>query len=278
MVTRVMTTARRLLLLSLLLTACKEKPQGTGVVVAPDAATTTTAAVEAGAPAQMDITKCPGCQLVPQPAWTFEGVYSDPQCTEPVAQILVPACAAVPALGQTSLTYADEVGLRKAGEQANVTLAAEVAPQSPRFRKAGKTCVKANETATEVAPTGCAGQRVCSDEHGALTCTACRMLANGCADYEETRLYAAITDPGIKGAHAAPGQGGNVARLQQCCAALAAQAKALGPSPEAGLITQAAAQCSAMVAAAGPNGNAPELGVLRSLLAGRNIPAICAGF
>lgn len=70
----------------------------------------------------------------------------------------------------------------------------------------------------------------------------------------------------------------NVARLKQCCNQLAAEAKRLGPSPEAGMFQQAAAQCSAMATAAGPSGNAPELGALKTLLAGRTIPPVCAGF
>lgn len=70
----------------------------------------------------------------------------------------------------------------------------------------------------------------------------------------------------------------NVARLKQCCSALAAEAKRMGSSPEAGMFTAAAAQCSTMATQIGPSGNAPELGALRALLTGRNIPAICAGF
>ncbi|MBX3208724.1 MAG: hypothetical protein KF764_27065 [Labilithrix sp.] len=70
----------------------------------------------------------------------------------------------------------------------------------------------------------------------------------------------------------------NVARLQQCCKQLAAEAKRMGSSPEASMFSSAAAQCSTMAAQAGPKGTAPELGVLRTALAGRNIPAICAGF
>jgi len=267
---------RRLLLLALLLAGCKENQHGGGVVATPEAGPV--AQVEAGPPAAIDPTKCPGCALAPSPSWTFEGIFADPQCTEPLAQIVVPACAQVPAArGPTSITYVDAIGGRKAGESANAAVTTEVAPQSARFRKAGTTCVKANETATAVTPTSCANQRVCRDANGGLTCTACRVLQNGCADYEETRYYATITDPQIKGATPGGG-GGNLARLQQCCAALGAQAKALGASPEAGLIASAAAQCSAMVAAAGPNGNAPELGAIRNLLAGRNVPAICAGF
>ena len=70
----------------------------------------------------------------------------------------------------------------------------------------------------------------------------------------------------------------NVARLKQCCNALAAEAKRMGSSPEAGMFTAAAAQCNAMAAQIGPGGNAPELGALRGLLAGRNVPNICHGF
>jgi hypothetical protein len=33
-----------------------------------------------------------------------------------------------------------------------------------------------------------------------------------------------------------------------------------------------------LVRAAGPSGTAPELGALRAALAGRNLPAVCAGF
>ena len=52
----------------------------------------------------------------------------------------------------------------------------------------------------------------------------------------------------------------------------------MGSSPEAGMLSSAAAQCTALVTAAGPNGTAPELGAIRTALAGRNVPAICAGF
>jgi len=258
----------------LLLASCKEKPPtpGTGIVLAEGGAV----AVDA-APATVDVAQCAGCQLAPIPAWTFEGIYRDPACTEPLAQMTAPACAVVPALGSSSLTYVDTVGLRKANETATVTLAEQIASTAPRYRKAGTVCTRANEGAVDITPMGCATQRACRDPSGALTCTACRTFANGCPDFEETRLYATITDPGLKGGGAA-GPGGNLARLQQCCAQLATQARALGASPEAGMLASAAAQCSALVAAAGPNGNAPELGALRTALAGRNVPAICAGF
>ncbi|MDB5220872.1 MAG: hypothetical protein JWO86_8799 [Myxococcaceae bacterium] len=75
-----------------------------------------------------------------------------------------------------------------------------------------------------------------------------------------------------------PGVPTNVARLRQCCGQLRTQAKALGASPEAGFLTQSAAQCDQLAAQAGPGVNAPELGILKAALAGRNIPPICAGF
>lgn len=75
-----------------------------------------------------------------------------------------------------------------------------------------------------------------------------------------------------------PAVNANVARLKQCCTALGNEAKKLGSTPEAGMFTTAATQCSAMVTQFGASGTAPELGVLRGLLAGRSIPAVCAGF
>ncbi len=256
-----------------LIGACKEKtPTPPTGIVAAEAGVAVPA--EAGA---VDIAQCAGCQLAPIPAWTFEGIYRDATCTEPLAQLTAPACAVVPALGSTTFTYVDTVGLRKANETATVTLAEQIAPGAPRFRKAGTVCVRANEGAVDVTPMSCANARVCRDPGGALACTGCRTFANGCPDFEETRLYATIVDPGIKGTPA-QGGGGNLARLGQCCAALAAEARRLGASPEAGVLLSAAAQCQALVNAAGPNGNAPELGALRAALAGRQVPAVCAGF
>ena len=75
-----------------------------------------------------------------------------------------------------------------------------------------------------------------------------------------------------------PGVPTNVARLRQCCGQLRTQAKAMGASPEAGFILGAAAQCDGLAAQAGPGASAPELGILKTALAGRNIPPICAGF
>lgn len=258
--------------LGVLLVGCGDKPKPTGLVTAE--AGVATGPVEAGAPA-VDLSQCAGCQLAPIPAWTFEGIYKDATCTEPLAQLVAPACTVVPALGAAvSLTYVDEAPPHKANETATVTLVDQVAAEAPHYRKTAKGCVRANEGAVDITPTSCANAKVCRDATGALTCTTCRTFASGCPDYEETRLYATIKDD----KKPAAGGGGNLARLAQCCNALAAQARAMGPSPEAGMVLAAAAQCNVIVQQAGPNGNAPELGALRSILAGRNVPAICAGF
>jgi hypothetical protein len=284
MMMKKMTTLPRLfalLLLAFALSSCGNKPGGSGLVAdafAPPVA-------EAGAPTT-DLSQCgAGCQLAPQTAWTFEGIYRDATCTDPLAQIVSPACAAVPAIGPVSLTYADEVGGRKAGEAAQVTLTEQIAPDAPRYRKAsgaaGKPapCVRANEAAVDITPVNCAGQKACRDATGLLTCaaTSCRTFANGCPDYEETRMYAAVNDPVAKGAKpgGAGGGGNSLERLRACCKALQQEAARQGNAPE---ITAAAANCNTLVAAAGPSGTAPELGALRAAMAGRNIPAICAGF
>jgi hypothetical protein len=77
--------------------------------------------------------------------------------------------------------------------------------------------------------------------------------------------------------YAGPAVNTNVARLKQCCNALASTAKGMGSSPEGAMFVTAAAQCSAMAAQAGPTGTAPELGPIRALLAGKTLPAACAG-
>lgn len=264
------------LAVSLLLVAACQKTADTadagGMVAAP--------VVDAGAatPQVADLSQCAGCQLTAQQSWTFQGIFRDDKCTDPLVQQAPSACAAVPAIGAASVTYVEEIGGRKAGEVANVTLTEQIAPAAARYRKSGTKCVRADESAVDLTPMDCAGQKVCRDASGTLTCASCRTFANGCPDYEETRMYAAINDPAIKSAGGGGGGGGNLARLKQCCAALAAEAKRLGASPEAGMLNSAAAQCTQLVTAAGPSGNAPELGALRTLLQGRNVPAICAGF
>jgi hypothetical protein len=83
-------------------------------------------------------------------------------------------------------------------------------------------------------------------------------------------------DAGVDAGHK-PGGGfvdPKVARIKQCCGALKGQAKALGASPEAGLLIGAAAQCDAVAAQAGAKGTAPELAFLRTI---KTIPPICQG-
>lgn len=252
----------------------KDDNKGAGLV--PDASamavTTPTPTTTAAAPTT-DLSQCGGCSAASVATWTFEGVYKDAACTEPLLQAVTAACATVPAVGPVSVTFVDAVGARAAGSNATVTLKEQVAPEAPRYRKSGAACVRSNEGATFVTPMNCAGQRVCRDATGALACANCRTLSTGCPDHEDTRTYATFDG----GATAVAGGNNSLARLRQCCAALGAQAKQLGSSPEAGLIQTAAAQCMALVNAAGPNGNAPEISAIKTMLAGRQLPAVCAG-
>lgn len=89
---------------------------------------------------------------------------------------------------------------------------------------------------------------------------------------------AAVEDVVEAGKKRGPGVPTNVARFKQCCNQLSIQAKAMANSPEGGMFQQAAAQCNAMASSLGPNAQAPEMGAIKALLAGRNIPAVCAGF
>lgn len=72
-----------------------------------------------------------------------------------------------------------------------------------------------------------------------------------------------------------PGVPTNVTRIKQCCAQLRTQAKALGASPEAGMLTAAAAQCDVAAVQVGSKGTAPELGAVKAILAGRTLPPVC---
>lgn len=69
----------------------------------------------------------------------------------------------------------------------------------------------------------------------------------------------------------------NVARIQACCNALAAQGKQNANTPEGQMILSAAAQCNQAAKHVGPNGTAPEMAVVRQLLAGKTLPSACAG-
>ncbi len=70
----------------------------------------------------------------------------------------------------------------------------------------------------------------------------------------------------------------NQARAKQCCNALRAQAKSLGASPEANMLTTIAAQCDVVAMQIGPTagGEAPEFAALRALLKGHNLPGVCS--
>lgn len=79
--------------------------------------------------------------------------------------------------------------------------------------------------------------------------------------------------PGFKG----PAVNPNIARLKQCCAALSAQGKSSANTPEGQMVINAGNQCAAAATHLGPNGTAPEFAVIRGLLVGKTVPAVCAG-
>jgi hypothetical protein len=99
-----------------------------------------------------------------------------------------------------------------------------------------------------------------------------------------TQLEPLDDDSGPEAAPPAPtGHGGgggsgstNQYRIKQCCAAMRKQASGLGVSPEANLLIGFAAQCD-LIAAQAVGGTAPEFGVFRQMIAGRTLPAACAG-
>ena len=84
-------------------------------------------------------------------------------------------------------------------------------------------------------------------------------------------------DANEAGKRAGPPVNPNQRRLEQCCAAIAAQAKQLGSSPEAFQLSAIAGQCYAIAKQVGPQGNAPEFAQVRQLLAGKTLPGGCAG-
>jgi hypothetical protein len=256
-----------------LMVACSNNHGGAGLV--PEAGVVATPAGDAGAAAAptADLSQCAGCTVTPAISWTFQGIFKDDKCTIPLAQADTPACAPVPAVGPASVTFVDRHGAHAANATANITLTEQVAPDVARFRKTGDGCARANEVATDVTPMNCAGQRVCRDAAGTLACANCRTFANGCADFEQTRTYAAIQDTPTAGVPT----NGNLERLKQCCNALATQGKSLGASPEGLTMISASQQCLAIVAQAGPKGTAPELGPIRGYLQGANVPAVCKG-
>jgi hypothetical protein len=69
---------------------------------------------------------------------------------------------------------------------------------------------------------------------------------------------------------------GNAAAIKQCCAAMRAQAKSLGTSPEANQLVSAAQICDTFAIAA-TSGNAPEFAMVRNALKGHQLPTACQG-
>jgi hypothetical protein len=67
----------------------------------------------------------------------------------------------------------------------------------------------------------------------------------------------------------------NQQKLQACCNAMRAQAKAMGSSPEATQLLGAAATCDTFVKQVGPAGSAPELAAIRGLLKSVKLPVAC---
>jgi hypothetical protein len=68
----------------------------------------------------------------------------------------------------------------------------------------------------------------------------------------------------------------NAAAIKQCCAALRTEAKALGASPESGVLITLAGQCDQFAVAA-TSGNAPEFAAIRQMLSRGTMPAACQG-
>lgn len=96
---------------------------------------------------------------------------------------------------------------------------------------------------------------------------------------EDAAVAADAADAADAGKKGGVGVSTNVLRLRQCCGQLRTQAKPILATPEGQTLLQAATQCDVMAAQAGAkNTSAPELGILKTVLAGRNIPPFCQGF
>jgi hypothetical protein len=253
-----------------LVAACTSKPadhsSDAGIVmVSTDAAVT-------AQPTQT----CLPCSAAAPAGWAFYNQFADAQCKQPIAQATFDACADLNVPAQVDVTFGDSHGARKAGTKGPMAKTAEIAGNAAVYRKNNEgACVPADVAAVKLAPAGCTGKKVCRNAAGELACDGCATLSTGCPAYEASLVRVAFED---KGAPAGVAGNANSARLRQCCNQLAIQAKAMPNSPEGGLFAQAAAQCNAIAATLGPNANAPETGALKTLLAGRNLPAVCAGF
>jgi hypothetical protein len=87
----------------------------------------------------------------------------------------------------------------------------------------------------------------------------------------------AMVDAGPAKHATGPAGGGNAARIRQCCAAIRRDAKGMGSSPEANILIGVATQCDMAASQSGASGTAPEMAVVRNMLHGKNLPALCAG-
>lgn len=96
------------------------------------------------------------------------------------------------------------------------------------------------------------------------------------APLEEDAGDDADADAGVK-KYGGPGYNQNQIRIRQCCAAIQAQAKGAGMSPEAMQLHAAAQTCYGIAAQAGKSGNAPEMAPVRQALAGKTLPSACSG-
>jgi hypothetical protein len=73
-----------------------------------------------------------------------------------------------------------------------------------------------------------------------------------------------------------PGLNQNQLKIEACCNAMRAQAKAMGPqSPEGFQLNAAATQCDVFVKQVGPQGSAPEFAQLRQILKSMKLPSAC---
>lgn len=64
-------------------------------------------------------------------------------------------------------------------------------------------------------------------------------------------------------------------QVKRCCSALAVEAKRSAGTVEGGLMAGAATQCSSVATQVEKNPNSPEVTVLRNMLNGRPVPAVC---
>jgi hypothetical protein len=121
----------------------------------------------------------------------FVGDYIDAKCGVPVVQHSSMACESLPAAGTFKIYQAQPLQAGRGTEaqahaQTKQLTAAEV---QNLFTKQNGICTKKGPAGYKVAPIDCENNLVCRGTDGALTCTGCRKLANGCIDYEGSMAY-----------------------------------------------------------------------------------------